>query len=113
MGLGNANCKHQYLFFSTLLEEHHDREGPLLGPLIGERLTRSVERECSQITSLFDELEKSLKDAELARMRPADLASKADKAGQIAAKLSELVNKHSRNIDTLVEMLNNADRTEQ
>ncbi len=95
-------------FLHKGLEDHHDRETALLNPMIGAALARSVDRECNEITSLFDEATDILKNAELAEMSPEDLAEVTKKAKQATDKLAERVASHSRNIDTLISMLKDA-----
>ncbi len=95
-------------FLRKGLEDHHDRETGLLNPIIGAALAKSVDRECSEITSLFQEATEILKNAELAEMRPEDLADVTKKAKAAADRLADRVASHSRNIDTLISMLKNA-----
>ncbi len=95
-------------FLRKGLEDHYEQENGLLNPIIGTALAQSVDRECSEIASLFEEAAGILGDAELEEMRPEDLAEATKRAKVAADRLADRVGSHSRNIDTLISMLKDA-----
>ena len=104
-GDSRFNLKQSLQYLRQGLEDHHAREERLLGPLIGAPLVRSLDKECSQINSLFEEAEGILKDAGLSETRPKEMASRMEKSNQVTAGLAALIDQHSRNVDLLLQML--------
>ncbi len=108
VGDSQFNLEQSLQYLRQGLEDHHAREERLLAPLIGKPLARSLDKECSQINSLFQEAEGILKDTSLSGMRPEELASTMEKANRVTAGLAALIDQHSRNIDVLLQMLRNS-----
>ncbi len=102
------NLRQNLQFLRKGLEDHYEQENRLLNPIIGTALAQSVDRECSEIASLFEEATGILGDAELAEMRPEDLAEVTKRAKTATDRLADRVASHSRNIDTVISMLRNA-----
>lgn len=90
------------------LQDHHQRESLLLGPLIGGTLMNAVDKECSEITKQFEKVKAALKDADQSQLSPIDLLTKTEQARQTVETFSNLVDSHSRRMDTILQMLKNA-----
>jgi predicted RNA binding protein with dsRBD fold (UPF0201 family) len=90
------------------LQDHHQREGILLGPLIGDILMNAVNKECSEITKQFERVKVVLEAIEQSQLSPTDLAVKTKQARQAIETFSNLVESHSRKMDTILQMLRSA-----
>ncbi len=90
------------------LQDHHQRESLLLRPLIGDVLMNAINKECSEITRQFEKVKAALEDTEQSQLSPTDLLVKTKQARQAIESFSNLIESHSREMDTILQMLKNA-----
>jgi hypothetical protein len=65
-------------------------------------------KECSEITRQFERGKAALEDTDQSQLSPTDLLVKTKQARQAIESFSNLVESHSRKMDTILQMLKNA-----
>ena len=102
------DLKQNIQYLEKGLQEHYEKESPLLKPLIGELLMKTISRECQEINSQFERAKALV--AELSQGLPTarELSTKTTEARKVIETFSQLVNEHSLKMDMLLQMLKSA-----